>query len=99
MAARRALDEYLETVPLNKLLAFGGDYKHVELTYAHAKMARWAIAQVLAAKVENGFCTEQEAREIGRMILYENAARLFSGVKPEAAWLAQIRVSRLDSSN
>jgi len=78
VAARRALDEYLETAPLNKLLGFGGDYKHVELTYAHAKMARQTVAQVLAAKVEKGFCSEQEAREIGRMILYENAARFFS---------------------
>jgi predicted TIM-barrel fold metal-dependent hydrolase len=77
-AARRALDEYLETVPLNKFLAFGGDYKDVELAYAHAKMARRAVAQALAAKVESGFCTEREARQIGRMILYENAARLFS---------------------
>src|SRR5262249_42317361 len=78
VAARRALDEYLETVPVNKLFAFGGDYKHVELTYAHAKMARRTIARVLAAKVQDGFCTETEAKEIARMILYENAARFFS---------------------
>jgi predicted TIM-barrel fold metal-dependent hydrolase len=78
VAARRAMDEYLETVPLNKILAFGGDYKHVELTYAHAKMARKTMARVLAGKVEDGFCTENEAMDIGRMVLYANAARLFS---------------------
>jgi predicted TIM-barrel fold metal-dependent hydrolase len=78
VTARRALDEYLETVPLNKLFAFGGDYKHVELTYAHAKIARQNVARVLAWKIQDGFCTEREAREIAQMILYENAARFFS---------------------
>jgi predicted TIM-barrel fold metal-dependent hydrolase len=78
VAAQRSLDEYLETVPLNKMLAFGGDYKYVELTYAHAKMARQVVARVLAAKVQNKFCTEAEAVSIGKMLLYENAARLFS---------------------
>jgi hypothetical protein len=77
-AARRALDEYLETVPLNKILAFGGDYKYVELTYAHAKMARQAVARVLAGKAQNKFCSEEEAVSIGKMLLYDNAARLFS---------------------
>jgi predicted TIM-barrel fold metal-dependent hydrolase len=76
--ARRALDEYLEAVPLNKILAFGGDYKYVELTCAHAKMARQAVARVLAGKVESRFCTEEEAVSIGKMLLYDNAARLFS---------------------
>jgi predicted TIM-barrel fold metal-dependent hydrolase len=77
-AARRALDEFLETVPANKILGFGGDYKYPELSYAHAQMARQAVAQVLAAKVERGVCSEQEALDIGGMLLYQNAARLFS---------------------
>lgn len=76
--SRRALGEFLESVPLNKILGFGGDYKYPELSYGHAKMARRSIAQVLAVKVESGFCNEQEAFEIGKMLLYENAARLFA---------------------
>ena len=76
--SRRALHEFLESVPVNKILGFGGDYKHPELSYAHAKMARRAVAQVLAVKVESGVCNEQEAFEIGKLLLYENAARLFS---------------------
>jgi hypothetical protein len=72
------LAEFLESVPVNKILGFGGDYKYPELSYAHAKMARRAIAQVMAVKVENGFCNEQEAFEIGKLLLYENAARLFA---------------------
>lgn len=76
-AARRTLSEFLDTVPVNKILGFGGDYKHPELSYAHAKMARQTVAGVLAEKVESGFCTEPEALEIGKMLLYENAARIF----------------------
>jgi hypothetical protein len=75
--SRRALSEYLDTVPSNKILAFGGDYFYAELTYAHAKMARKVVAQVLAAKVEEGFCSETEAMELGRRLLYDNAAALF----------------------
>lgn len=77
VAARRALDEMLETVPANKILAFGGDYRYVELTYAHAKMARAGVAEVLAAKMARGWCTQKEAAETARLLLAENAARLF----------------------
>ncbi|MBI4892619.1 MAG: amidohydrolase family protein [Acidobacteria bacterium] len=75
--ARQTLDEMLEAVPANKIVGFGGDYRYVELSYAHAKMARAGIAQVLSGKVAAGWCTEGEAVEIGKMLLAENAARLF----------------------
>ena len=42
-----------------------------------AKMARQNIADVLAGKVEDGACTEEEALDIGRMLLHDNAARFF----------------------
>jgi hypothetical protein len=76
--SRRTLHEMLETVPVNKLFGFGGDYRYPELSYAHAKMARENIAQVLAEKIEEGFCAEEEGVEIGRMLLHDNPARLFS---------------------
>lgn len=75
--ARAALSEMLETVPANKILGFGGDYRYVELSYAHAKMARAGIAQVLSEKVAQGWCSESEALETARMLLHDNAARLF----------------------
>ena len=76
-ASRNALHEMLETVPSNKLFGFGGDYRMVELSYGHSRMARAGIAQVLAEKVVSGFCTETEAVELARMILHDNPARLF----------------------
>ncbi len=76
-AARRALDTYLETVPFNKILGFGGDYRFPELTYAHARMARQNIAQVLAGKVQAGLFGEEQAAVIGRALLRDNALALF----------------------
>jgi len=55
----------VRTGGVNKLLAFGGDFLYPDLSYAHAKIARRACAEVLAAKVEDGFCQEEEAVELG----------------------------------
>jgi predicted TIM-barrel fold metal-dependent hydrolase len=76
-ACRRALHEFLETVPANKIMGFGGDYRMVELSYAHAQMARRNIARVLSERVQEAFCTEQEALELGKMLLHDNPAALF----------------------
>ncbi len=76
--SRHTLDEYLETVPVNKIIAFGGDYRYPELTYAHARMTRANVAQVLAGKVQAGLWREQQALEVGRMLLRDNALHLFA---------------------
>jgi predicted TIM-barrel fold metal-dependent hydrolase len=71
------LQQWLETVPANKIFAFGGDYLFPEGAYAHAKMARRVVAEALTAKVMEGYLTEAEAVEVARMILRENAIELF----------------------
>jgi glucuronate isomerase len=76
--ARRALDEMLEMIPANKISGFGGDYQYAELSYGHLQIARRNIAQVLAAKTQAGFCKEEEALEIGRMLMHDNPANLFA---------------------
>lgn len=76
-AARRALHEMLDTVPSNKIFGYGGDYRYPELSYAHAKMARRNIAQVLAEKVSEGSCSGEEALELGRKLLHDNPDALF----------------------
>jgi len=79
--SRRALHEFLEMIPLNKISGFGGDYRYPELSYGHLQMARENVAQVLAEKVQAGFCSETEAIEIGRMLMYDNPASLFGPKK------------------
>jgi len=74
---RRSLHEWLDTVPHNKLQAFGGDYNMPELSYAHALMAREAVADVLAERVEAGFLVEADAPVLARRLLAENGLKLF----------------------
>jgi uncharacterized protein len=76
-AAGRILHEWLETIPVSKILGFGGDFIIVEGAYGHSRLARQVVARVLAEKVADGDCTEQEAVTFGRMILRENAKELF----------------------
>jgi len=76
-SARQALDEMIGAVPANKILGFGGDYRHVELTYAHSVIARDNITRVLAARVEAKEMTEDEALALARAFLHDNPARLF----------------------
>jgi uncharacterized protein len=75
--SERYLHEWIETIPANKILGFGGDYSFVEAVYAHSVMARQIITKVLTAKVRDQYLTEKEASNIARMILRENAMRVF----------------------
>ncbi len=76
-ASRRALREWIETVPGTKLIGFGGDYSIVEKVYAHCKMAREDIAHVLAELVEEGYFGLQDALELGERLMRTNPAELY----------------------
>jgi len=87
----RYLNEWLETVPANKIMVFGGDYSVVELVYAHSVFARRIVAKVLIDKVKTGYFSEEEAKYIALKLLRENALEIFKlkghsrGVKNIAA--------------
>lgn len=84
--ARQTLSEWLDTVPGNKILGFGGDYIFVEGAYAHSVFARENIARVLAENVDEGSLDLDEAGRLAYDILRNNASRLFGlerfGVPP-----------------
>ena len=75
---RRQLHEWLDTVPHNKIQAFGGDYFMPELAYAHSLMAKDAVTDVLVERVEAGYLAEQEAPVLARRLLAENGLTLFN---------------------
>lgn len=77
VAAAAALEEWLEMVPANKLLGFGGDYQFPDGVYAQQLMARRCIAEVLAGKTEKGLFDEGTAQRIGGMLLHDNARKLY----------------------
>jgi predicted TIM-barrel fold metal-dependent hydrolase len=76
-AGARMLHEAIETVPANKIFAFGGDFIIPEGSYGHSRMARQVVSRVLTEKVEDGYLTEAEAVALARRILRENPAALF----------------------
>jgi predicted TIM-barrel fold metal-dependent hydrolase len=86
-AARRALSDMLDAVPVNKIHGFGGDYIFVEGTYGHAVMARREIARVLSEKVREGRFTEDYAVWAGTRLLRENAIENFDLDARRAAYM------------
>jgi hypothetical protein len=74
---RSALSEWLDEVPANKIMGFGGDYAFIEGVYGHAVMAKENIARVLASKVDERAFSIDEAKKYATWILRDNPMRLF----------------------
>ena len=77
-ASKQYLEEWLMTVPSNKIMAFGGDFgKVVEGTYGHSVIARKNVTEVLTKMVEDGYYSEKDAIIIAKRIFRENALELY----------------------
>ncbi|MCJ7750539.1 MAG: amidohydrolase, partial [Armatimonadetes bacterium] len=74
----RALRDWVDLVPRNKVLGFGGDYQVVEKVYGHLVLARENIAGALADKVEQGAITEKDAGAWARALLWENPRAVYA---------------------
>lgn len=74
----RALRDWVDLVPRNKVLGFGGDYQVVEKVYGHLVLARENIAAALADKVGQGALTEGSARAWVRALLWENPRAVYA---------------------
>ena len=72
-----AIDKILDLVPLNKVIAFGGDYWAVQKIYGHLVMARETLAKAFARRIIDGALTENRAIEIGGLWLRDNPARIY----------------------
>ncbi len=78
---RRYLQEFIETVPANKIMAFGGDSQTVEGAYGASVLARETVEMTLTQMVKEGYLTETEALAIPQKILRENAITIYN-LKP-----------------
>jgi len=73
-----ALNEWLDLVPYNKILGFGGDYgKPVEKVYGHLQLALEDIATVLAGRVAQGWMNEDQALQVAHAWLWDNPVELY----------------------
>ncbi len=75
--AKRALNEFFDLIPYNKLM-WGGDSYRVEEAYAGSRLAREVIASVLAERVEKKNINRERALEIAHAILHDNALHFYN---------------------
>lgn len=78
VVASHYLQEFIETVPLNKIMAYGGDSQTVEGAYGASVLARESVTQALTNEVKSGYLTEDEAIAIAKKILRENAIIIYN---------------------
>jgi len=76
-AYKRALDEWIEIVPGNKIFAWGGDHRIIDHSYASLLLAKDLIAEVLARKVADGYFSEKVALHLAERIVGQNACEVY----------------------
>ena len=76
-SAQLALSTWLDLLPLNKILAFGGDENRVEVSYGHSVIARGTVAEVLWEKARYDALSHERVTSMAQRLLRENAWELF----------------------
>lgn len=82
--AARALSEWLDCVPFNKIFAYGADTWLPWGNVGYSLQAKQGIATVLEGKIERGDIGEADAEEVATAIMLENGAA-FYGLRPSGA--------------
>ncbi|MBN1675331.1 MAG: amidohydrolase family protein [Kiritimatiellae bacterium] len=73
----RALGEWLDGVPFNKIFAFGADTGQPWCDVGYALQARIGIARVLEQKIEAGYFSEATARDVAAAIMLQNGESFY----------------------
>lgn len=76
-SVRDCLRKWIEMLPMNKVIGFGGDLDSLLCVYGHQKIARENIWFALSRCMEDGCITLQQAEEIARHWLYEKPKNLY----------------------
>ena len=72
------LDEWLDLVPVNKIIAFGADtFLWTEWVLGELVQTREVLSSVLAKRIHAGLLSEEHALEQARMMLYNNPKDLY----------------------
>jgi predicted TIM-barrel fold metal-dependent hydrolase len=76
---RSFLNEWMDLVPMNKIIGFGGDYgpESLEKIYGHLQMAKEDAAEALAERVAARRMSERQAREVAQAWFYDNPRELY----------------------
>lgn len=74
----RAMIDLIKSVPVNKVLAMGGDYWRLpDVAYGHLKLARELLGRALAICREERWLTAADARRIADRWLFDNAYDIY----------------------
>ena len=73
-----ALDEWLDFLPFNRIIGFGGDYSPcVEKSYGALEMTRANLVEVMCRRIGRGQMDLDEAKFILKRILVDNGEELY----------------------
>jgi predicted TIM-barrel fold metal-dependent hydrolase len=73
------ISEWLDLVPVNKIIGFGGDCSDgPEKAYGALRLAQENISRALSVRVERGQMSESRALDICRLWMYANPKRIYS---------------------
>lgn len=76
--SEQALDLWLDMAPINRFIAFGGDYWWaVENVYGALKQTRELVARVLARRIRDGGFSESKALDIARRWFHDNPREVY----------------------
>ncbi len=75
-ASERALSEWLDGVPFNKIFAYGADTGWPWCDVGNAKQARIGVARVLEQKIAAGYFSPATAEEVAAAIMLRNGEEL-----------------------
>ena len=75
--ARMWLAEWLDVLPHNKILAFGGDVFLFFAVCSHLEIARQNMAVVLAQRIADGLCDVDEAAQTASLLFHDNVWNAF----------------------
>jgi len=74
--SERALSEWLDAVPFNKIFGYGADTGRPWCDVGYALQARIGIARVLEQKIEAGYFSPSTAQEVASAIMLHNGEEL-----------------------
>ncbi len=74
--------DLIAMAPLSKLMIGSGGHGSPEIAWLAGQTAKIALGEVMTDAVRLGLMTEKDAEKTGRMILHDNAARLYGLERP-----------------
>ena len=76
--AANAVDEWLDQIGTNKIIAFGGDVRWpVEKVYGHLTIAKEIVSTVLSRRIDRGLMTRRQAVSLATMWFHTNPQGLY----------------------